>query len=113
MNILKALSKQLFGAKYERVIKSLAACLILFLAIHTAGISMEIAACCPFPDSYGFFGGHHVAGASFLGECGSHGRAVYAAICKQGNDLFDCAGICRIYNDYKNISGAGFIFCRA
>ncbi|MDE7323051.1 MAG: hypothetical protein K2N73_10080 [Lachnospiraceae bacterium] len=43
MNILKALSKQLFGAKYERVIKSLAACLILFLAIHTAGISMEIA----------------------------------------------------------------------
>ena len=43
MNILKALLKQLFGAKYERVIKSLAACLILFLAVHTAGISMEIA----------------------------------------------------------------------
>ena len=43
MNILKALSKQLFGAKYERIIKSLAACLILFLAVHTAEISMEIA----------------------------------------------------------------------
>lgn len=43
MNILKALSKQLFGAKYERVIKSLAVCLILFLAIHSAGINMEIA----------------------------------------------------------------------
>jgi hypothetical protein len=43
MNILKALSKQLFGAKYERVIKSLAACLIFFFAIHTAGINMEIA----------------------------------------------------------------------
>ena len=44
MNILKALLKQLFGAKYERVIKSLIACLILFLAAHTAGINMEIAA---------------------------------------------------------------------
>ena len=43
MNILKALLKQLFGAKYERVIKSLIACLMLFLAAHTAGISMEIA----------------------------------------------------------------------
>ena len=43
MNILKALWKQLFGAKYERVIKSLIACLILFLAAHTAGISMKIA----------------------------------------------------------------------
>lgn len=43
MNILKALSKQLFGARYERVIKSLAACLILFLAIRTAEIGMEIA----------------------------------------------------------------------
>lgn len=43
MNILKALLKQLFGAKYERVIKSLIACLILFLAAHTAEISMKIA----------------------------------------------------------------------
>ncbi len=43
MNILKALLKQLFGAKYERVVKSLIACLILFLAAHTAGINMKIA----------------------------------------------------------------------
>ena len=43
MKLLKALSKQLFGAKYERIIRSLAACLILFLAVHAAGISMEIA----------------------------------------------------------------------
>lgn len=43
MNILKALSKQLFGAKYERIVKSLTVCLILFLAIRTAGINMEIA----------------------------------------------------------------------
>ncbi len=43
MNILKALSKQLFGAKYERAVKSLAVCLILFLAVHAAGINMEIA----------------------------------------------------------------------
>lgn len=34
---------QLFGAKYERVIKSLIACLILFLSIQTAGIKIEIA----------------------------------------------------------------------
>lgn len=44
MNILKALSKQLFGAKYERAINSLIVCLILFLAVHTAEINMEIAA---------------------------------------------------------------------
>ena len=43
MNILKALLKQLFGAKYERVIKSLITCLILYLAVHTAGVNMKIA----------------------------------------------------------------------
>ena len=43
MNIRKALLKQLFGAKYERVIKSFTSCLILFLAVHTAGINVEIA----------------------------------------------------------------------
>ncbi len=43
MNILKALLKQLFGAKYEHVVKSLAVCLILFLAVHAAEINMEIA----------------------------------------------------------------------
>lgn len=43
MNILKALSKQLFGTKYERAINSLIICLILFLAVHTAEINMEIA----------------------------------------------------------------------
>ena len=43
MNILKALSKQLFGAKYEGAMKSLVTCLILFTAIHTAEIRMEIA----------------------------------------------------------------------
>ena len=43
MNILKALLKQLFGAKYERIVKSLIACLIVFLAARTAGINMEIA----------------------------------------------------------------------
>lgn len=43
MNVLKALFKQFFGAKYERVGKSLAACLILFLAIRAAEIRMEIA----------------------------------------------------------------------
>lgn len=43
MMILKVLCKQFFGAKYERVGKSLAACLILFLAIRAAEIRMEIA----------------------------------------------------------------------
>lgn len=43
MNVLKALSKQLFGAKNERIAKSLIACIILFLAVHTAGIEIEIA----------------------------------------------------------------------
>ena len=43
MNILKALGEQLFGAKYERAVKSLIACIILFLAVHTAGIEIEIA----------------------------------------------------------------------
>ena len=43
MSIFQNLSKQLFGAKYERTVKSLIACIILFLAIHTAGIEIEIA----------------------------------------------------------------------
>ena len=43
MIIFQNLSKQLFGAKYERTVKSLIACIILFLAIHTAGIETEIA----------------------------------------------------------------------
>jgi len=43
MIIFQNLGKQLFGAKYERAVKSLIACIILFLAIHTAGIEIEIA----------------------------------------------------------------------
>lgn len=43
MIIFQNLSKQLFGAKHERAVKSLIACIILFLAIHTAGIEIEIA----------------------------------------------------------------------
>lgn len=43
MILLQALGKQLFGAKYERAVKSLIACIILFLAIHTAEIEIEIA----------------------------------------------------------------------
>ena len=43
MNILKALIKQLLGARYERIAKSLIACLIAFLAIRTAEIKIEIA----------------------------------------------------------------------
>lgn len=42
MNILKALSKQLFGAKYESVGKSLIFCLILFFAIDTAEIKIAV-----------------------------------------------------------------------
>ncbi len=43
MIILQTLSKQFFGAKYEHAVKSLTVCIILFLAIHTAGIEIEIA----------------------------------------------------------------------
>ena len=43
MNILKALIKQLLGAKYERIAKSLIACFIAFLAIRTSEIEIEIA----------------------------------------------------------------------
>lgn len=43
MNILQALSKQFFGAKYERVVKSLITCIILFLAAHATGIEIKIA----------------------------------------------------------------------
>lgn len=41
--MLKALFKQFFGAKYERIGKSLAACMILFFAVRAAEIRMEIA----------------------------------------------------------------------
>ena len=43
MNILKSLSKQLFGAKYEGVGKIIIICLILFFAIDAADIKAEIA----------------------------------------------------------------------
>ena len=43
MIIFQNLGEQLFGAKYERAVKSLIACIILFLAIHTAGIEIAIA----------------------------------------------------------------------
>ncbi len=43
MMVIKALSKQLFGAKYERVGKSLLTCLILFLAVNAAEMHLSIA----------------------------------------------------------------------
>lgn len=43
MNIFKALSKQLFGAKYERAANSLLACLIIFFAIDITEVKIEIA----------------------------------------------------------------------
>lgn len=43
MEIVKVLSKQLFGAKYEHIVKSLVTCLILFLAVRITEIKMEIA----------------------------------------------------------------------
>lgn len=43
MNTLQALSKQFFGAKYERLAQNLIVCIIIFLAAHAAGIRIEIA----------------------------------------------------------------------
>lgn len=43
MDILKVLLKQFYGAKYERVAKSLFACLILFLVISNTEIRLTIA----------------------------------------------------------------------
>lgn len=43
MKVLKTLSKQLFGAKYERIGKSLMACLILFFVIYMTEIRVAIA----------------------------------------------------------------------
>jgi len=43
MKIVKALSKQLFGAKYESVRKSLLAAVILFFAVYAAELKLEIA----------------------------------------------------------------------
>lgn len=43
MKIVKALSKQLFGAKYESVRKSLLAAVILFFAVYATELRVEIA----------------------------------------------------------------------
>lgn len=43
MIVLKALAKQLFGTRYERIGTSLAACVIIFVALHTAEIKVVIA----------------------------------------------------------------------
>lgn len=40
---LKALSKQLFGAQYEQIFKSLLACFILFLSLYAAEIRLVVA----------------------------------------------------------------------
>ena len=57
MNILKVLSKQLFGAKYESVGKSLIACLILFSAIDAAAIRITIASSILFLTATAFSAG--------------------------------------------------------
>ncbi len=43
MKIIKALSKQLFGAKYESVRKGMLAAVILFVAVYAAELSLKIA----------------------------------------------------------------------
>lgn len=43
MKITKALSKQIFGAKYESIRKSLLAAAILFFAVYAAELKLEIA----------------------------------------------------------------------
>ncbi len=43
MKIVKALSKQLFGAKYESVRKGMLAAVILFVAVYAAELSLKIA----------------------------------------------------------------------
>ena len=43
MKIIKALSKQLFGAKYESVGKSLLAAVILFFAVYEVSLRLVIA----------------------------------------------------------------------
>ncbi len=45
MKIVKALSKQLFGAKYESARKSMLAAVILFFAVYAAELRVEIAPC--------------------------------------------------------------------
>lgn len=40
---LKALSKQLFGARYERIFKSFLACFILFLSLYASEIRLVVA----------------------------------------------------------------------
>ena len=109
MNILKALWKQLFGAKHERVIKSLITCIILFLAVYTAGINMEIAA------SVLFLTATSLSAGAMWQAIHSSGNADRMAglFVLQGNELFVYAGICRIYAAYYNISGAGFVLCCA
>lgn len=43
MKPLKALSKQLFGARYKRIVQSLFICVIMFFALYAAEIKLEIA----------------------------------------------------------------------
>lgn len=43
MRTLKALSRQLLGARYQQIIQSLFSCAILFLALYAAEIKIEIA----------------------------------------------------------------------
>lgn len=57
MEICKAISKQLFGAKYEEAIKSLVATVILFLAIYNSELRIEIAPFILYLISFSFTAG--------------------------------------------------------
>ena len=43
MKPFKALSKQLFGVRYKRIVQSLFICVILFFSLYAAEIKLEIA----------------------------------------------------------------------
>ncbi len=69
--------------KYERAVKSLIACTILFLAIHTAGIEIEIAPCILLLTATAFSMGIMWQTLNSSGKCRPYDRAVYAAISEQ------------------------------
>lgn len=57
----KAFAKQLFGAKYESIRKSLVAAAILFLAVYGAGFHLSVAPRILYFTSAFFFCGRYVA----------------------------------------------------
>lgn len=107
MSAARAICKQLFGAKYERIVRSLLVSAILFFLPLWRGRPHHNRPVYPFSDGHGVFSGYHVAGNWLEPSCRNFHGAVYAPISSRRSDAFLCIVLCRLHADYQGAFRAG------